>query len=166
MSDKNRDEKTQELYKEMIEKNKLTPTGVERSILLYQLIGSIINKYAVSSADPVTASENTFAMEKEIIIALAKEMDRNFFEGMMDATIKTAISVMKIPQVAEMTRSLAVEFLGSGNLLDAILNNAGQKPTEQQIKKNSDETGKDTESLEGLLSSFSKSSRGKKEDLN
>ncbi len=169
MSDKSKDDEIKKLYEEMIEKNKLTPAGLERGIILYQLIGSIINKYRPLIKNPLTGPESTIAMEKEVITALALEMDRNFFEGMLDATMKATVNVLKIPQVAEMTRSFAMEFLGSDKLKnnddlnDLVTKMMNKKPAQESTQKSNPE---DSESLESLLSQFSASARGKKENLN
>lgn len=167
----NREEEVKKLYDEMVGKNKLTPAGVERAIILYQLIGSIINKYRPLIQNPVTVSEATSEMEKEVILAVAKELDRNFFEGMLDVVMKSTMSVLKIPQVAEMTKSFAMEFLGasklkdSGSLEAAMDKLFSNKPGDETNKKPPVEVVGE-ESLESILSQFSKSARGKKEDLN
>ncbi len=98
-------EEAEQLMEEMTTVHKLTPVAIDRAIQLYQGISTILTKYH----DKLHDNEQVFLMEKEMIIALGKEIDRNFFEGMLDAAMKTMLNVTKIPQVKDIQKNMAAD---------------------------------------------------------
>jgi hypothetical protein len=68
-----------------------------------------MDKYKAGLADPSNRPNVLMEMDKEVLTLLGKEIDSNFYEGMMDATMKSLISVMKIPQVQEISKQFAMD---------------------------------------------------------
>ena len=149
------------MFKEMVEKHKLTAVAIQRGVLLYHTVSALLAKGNGSLTDPALVVE----IEKEIIVALAKEIDRNFYEGMLDTATKTMMSVMKIPQVKEMqkeamadvTSKLAEPGSPAADKLKQILNKFGFGDVEPPKEKNA---------VESALDGLGISTRTKKESLN
>jgi hypothetical protein len=149
MSNSKLNDEITQMYEEMIKTQKLTPVAVQRAVVLYQEMHTIMNKYKDQLRDPESVHSAMLQMDKEIISILAKELDMNFYEGMMDTATKTLISVMKIPQVKELSKQFALDVSGkvpnAGALEDLIKKAFGDKP---------EQTG-DKSAMESILDSIS-----------
>lgn len=86
-------------YLDVMQNNKLTPTAVERSVVIYRKVAEIIQRYQLLVNDPEAGKSYAAKMDQEIVLTMAAELDRNFYEGMMENSMRNTINLMKIPQV-------------------------------------------------------------------
>lgn len=156
------DETVQRMLKEMVDKLKLSQTGIMRGIDVMRNIQDILLKYNAQGKidDPLSVVE----MEKEIVIILAKEFDRNFYEGMMDAMTHATAAIMKIPQVQELNN----EVIAKASKKLASDSSPGAEKIRNLLNKlgiNLGQSGAQTTEASASLDNFA-SPRSKKEDLN
>lgn len=140
-----------QMYDDLIKNQKLTPVAVQRALILYQDMVRIMDKYKPLLADPTNGLKYALQMDKEIIGLLGKEIDMNFYEGMMDAATKTLMSVMKIPQVKELSKQFALEVAGkspNGAQLEDLIKKAFGGTTE---KTGTTETGTKDSTMDSIL---------------
>lgn len=154
------------ILEEMVEKHKLTAVAISRGIELMRSIQDLLNKYSKQLANPNVVLE----MEKEMIVLLGTEIDRNFYEGMMDAVARSAAAVMKIPQVKELQNQkianaaakLATEKGPEMDKLRMLFGKLGINLDNATVST----TAQPKSAVDNMLDSLNISPRTKKEDLN
>ncbi len=149
-------------YDEMQAKNTYTPIAFERSIKIYDQIGDILKQYTGNLGHPTLGQSYQLKMEQEILFLLAAELDKNFFEGVMDSAIKHMTNIMKTPQIKELSKTtLKNAFAQAGGKEDLLKKILGDKLTNLFPEEVNQTTTSNTNNI------FELSSRNnKKEDLN
>jgi hypothetical protein len=149
----NANDEIMKLYEYLVKEQQLTPTAVQRALTLYQKVVQVMDKYKAGLIDPSNRPNVLMEMDKEILTLLGKEIDSNFYEGMMDATMKSLISVMKIPQVQEISKQFAIDVASKspngGSLKDLI-----KKAFKGDDSKETTTTEKGSSAMDSILDSL------------
>lgn len=148
----------------ILKEHNITAVALERAFTLYDNIAAILLRYKDLPNDAFALE----AMEKEMVVLFAKEIDKNFYEGMLESVIRSMSMVANIPAVKQIQKDAQAKLVQKlaatdspeadkvKDILNKLLGNLGgpKAPTSS------------TTTAESVLETFGVGSRVKKEDLN